>query len=331
MADDTELPNGTGGDVIRDRARTSDAGVIRKTQIALLDVGGEDAERMVRGQHRPVPIHERELFALAKRIGLALENAIVGPPARAGVGGPRFYASSTVSTGIDPATLALTLFYKADFPGGTSWSGTASTGSSGTNAATEATNPPTQGTAVSGHIPAKFNGTNQLLTTGADMSAMFSATAMTFIALVNVTSAPGAAAVGTPYLDPGVLSFASQGYYGMGVNSTGLRVYAFDGAYREIASSALPFSTGALQALQMKWDGVNLKGRVNRGTWQSVACGTVSNTAGFKGKIGTTYDAASAFLAADGIEELIGTNIVLDDPTCDGILDHFNAVYGTAF
>ena len=82
---------------------------------------------------------------------------------RGGVSDPK-----AVST-LDPATLALTGWWRGSYDGSGTWSGTASAGSSGTRSLVELTNKPSSGTAVNGFNPATFDGVNDKL--GAQRSA----------------------------------------------------------------------------------------------------------------------------------------------------------------
>lgn len=63
----------------------------------------------------------------------------------------------------DPTTLSLTAYWRANYSA-SPWSGTASTGTSGSNTLSEATNPPGTGTAVNSYTPARFDGTNDQMT-----------------------------------------------------------------------------------------------------------------------------------------------------------------------
>ncbi len=61
-----------------------------------------------------------------------------------------------------PADLSLSGWWRADY-GGSPWLGETSAGSSLGNDLTEGTNPPTTGTAVNGHVPSSWDGTNDSL------------------------------------------------------------------------------------------------------------------------------------------------------------------------
>lgn len=165
---------------------------------------------------------------------------------------------------------------------GSPWVDNPSAGSSGTNNLTEGTNPPTQGTAVNGFIPAHFNGTNQVLTGPGTDTSYFGIGSYSVVYLVKVNSFtvadPGAA---LPYsvgqiLADGAGSLNHGGPSGgiAGTGSSGVfRFGHFDGAWK---SSATSISVGSWMMLAATFNGSVVGTSLNNGPVTSTATGAVS-------------------------------------------------------
>lgn len=221
------------------------------------------------------------------------------------------------ASSFDPATLSLTGWWRPNY-GGSPWVGSTSAGASGGRTLTEATNAPSIGTAVNGHIPADFDGTNDILN-GIALSNYITTGAGTVIVLAFIDSV--VASTGLARSDEGVVGQAGVNFIAMGVSSSGLRTSAFDSAHRECGPTAC--STGAWHMLMMRWNGSVLEQSVDLGTVASVAC-TGPSTITANLKIGA--NASTAFF--DGkVLEVITASSYLSDATLANIKSYFNTRY----
>jgi hypothetical protein len=217
----------------------------------------------------------------------------------------------------DPAELSLTGWWRADFSA-SPWVGTASAGASGSRNLAEATNPPSTTTAVNGHVPALFDGTNDRLV-GATNNNFVLAAGGTFFALVKpVTSAANNA---TAYLNKPLFVDVSQALMGAGFSNSGFRPYIYDGAYKSLT---MAMTIGDWHFVAMTWNGTTLFGRVD-GATDSVACGSAT-ISGFAVHIGTTYD-GSIFGNFQALE-MGFANTALSDATLLDIKSYHAARYG---
>lgn len=144
----------------------------------------------------------------------------------------------------------------------------------------EATNAPSVGTTVNGFDPADFDGTNDKLTSTSAASSFMSASAYTGWALVRVRTA---SAGGTDYTDiysrDGIVGSASNAQdWGVGVRSDNtVGVYHYGGG--NFDGVTVGITLNSWQLVQWKYDGTNLKLRVNGGSWGSIAKGSVASLA----------------------------------------------------
>lgn len=229
--------------------------------------------------------------------------------------------SKAVST-FDPATLALTGWWRGSYDGSGTWSGTASAGSSGTRSLVELTNKPSSGTAVNGFNPATFDGVNDKLG-GAAVSTYMTVAAYAGWALVNVSSISTNSAA--PALYDNVTIWSNGAFGGLVLRSTGtVTLFHFDGSQQEVAAS---FSTATWQLVQWKYDGTNLKVRVNGGARSSTAAGSLSDlTSTFY--LSNRYD-GTADLPADVLE--VGLiDSALSDANEDNVLSYARSRYALA-
>jgi hypothetical protein len=224
-----------------------------------------------------------------------------------------FALGGHASTGFAPSSLALTGWWRASYSG-SPWSGIASAGSSGGRDVSEATNPPAAGGAVNGYTPADFDGTNDFLASTASYADFFSGSAFTVVVLVNVDTAPAPSV--NPH-DNATIVADSTGHWGVGVNTSGLRAFIFDGTTKDTASDAyVTVSTGTWTMLKVKWTGTQLQiGKNGDAFTTGVASGDLAAKAGvlrlgrswdvqyFDGKVLEVLVAPSA-LSADELENL---------------------------
>jgi hypothetical protein len=194
---------------------------------------------------------------------------------------------------------------------------------------TEGTNPPATGSALNGHVPADFDGTNdrlKALTTAATVYDNFILdSAFTFVVLFRADSAEADAGDANSYANPCLLSDASNdGGIGIAYSDSGVRGWIY--ASGNWTSTAVAAPTATWQAVQVKYDGTTLKTRINRGSWTSQARGHVSfGSMNAQPAIGRDYAGTKFF---DGkIAEVMISGTTISDGNLDSILDYMNARY----
>ncbi len=185
------------------------------------------------------------------------------------------YASASFVPSLDPATLNLTGWWKADFSAAP-WVGTASAGTSGShNLTTSSGNDPIAGTAQNGHVPAKYVvADGELILHGGVLSDVFTAAAGTLVlcALVPTTSATS----GSPFGDPGFLGDA-DGALIASFSTSGFAVGINDGAPKVVTVAC---STAAYHRLYMRWNGSTVEAKVDTGSWSTLAAGNITDVTG---------------------------------------------------
>jgi hypothetical protein len=222
----------------------------------------------------------------------------------------------------DLSTLSLSLWFKYTFTG-SPWTSSASAGASGGRTASEATHPPTAATALNGRVGAAFT-TNQLLTASVIESSAFTAAAGTISILYKANAGQAAADPSSALGDAGLIQGAG-GYFAVSVNATGARFLLDDNATSKKISIAATHDGSTWHLAQMKWDGTNLKCRVDSGAWSSLACGNMGNLTSAI-KIGCNY--SGAYFYPGIIQELVTSATALSDANCDNIKSYVNATYG---
>ena len=242
-----------------------------------------------------------------------------------GFGGLSLYATNrartATSAGTDPTTLSLTGYWRGSYSG-SPWNGTASAGaSSGRNLVT-LVGAPSTGTALNGYTPASFNGTSQALQDNTNtIDNYISSTAYTVQLLLKPSSA--VATTGTVYSDPQLVCESGQNW-GIAYTTDGITLYHWDGTSLKTVNVAL--GTGSWAVVDAKYDGTNIKVRVNGGAWSSTAANSLT---GFTGN--TMYmgvDAALDAFYAGLIEECLVSDTALSDATLDGTRAWFDSRYG---
>lgn len=225
----------------------------------------------------------------------------------------------TAAAVFDPATLALTGWWRASYPGSGTWLGTASAGGSGTQNLLEVTNSPSVGTAVNSLDPATFDGVNDKLA-GAAFSTFATSSAYSGWALINIVSIGTNVAAPSLYDNDNVWS--NGAYAGLVLQSTGnVILYHFDSVQKGVSAS---FSTATWQLVQWKYDGTNIKIRVNGGSWSSTAAGSLADlTSNFQ--LSASYD-GTAHLNGDVLE--VGLiDSALSDANFDNVLSYARSRY----
>jgi hypothetical protein len=230
----------------------------------------------------------------------------------AGGGGPGSY---------DPAVLALTGWWRASFTS-SPWGGTASAGSSASEAISEGTNPPSTGAAVNGLTPADFDGTNDRLLAdiAGSIDDFYNAAAYSGWALVYADAITTDST--TPYDNDAIVSTQGASFAGVYLRSSGLAgIYHYDTGWTKVETA---FTTGAWHLVQWKYDGVNLKIRVDSGSWASVAAGSI-NTVTNRFVFGENWNAGAHFNGK--LLEFATIDSALSDATFDDIITYVNDEY----
>lgn len=170
----------------------------------------------------------------------------------------------------DPATLSLTGWWRASYSG-SPWVGTASAGASGSRNLTEATNPPTAGTAVDGFTPARFNGTNQKLGHAGPVATTFvSTTQWSTWVMFKATAAFAFGADNQRYNSPHFWCSDDSGV-GVGFDSNGINVHQADNSPAQ-RDTKIACGTGAWHVLFAWWDGSLLHLQLDNGSPVTTAC-----------------------------------------------------------
>lgn len=236
-----------------------------------------------------------------------------------------FWSASGAPPAFDMTALALSGWWRADYAG-SPWTPTASAGTSGSNGnLTEGTNPPSVGTpALNGLDTADFDGTNDQISPGGNAGTFFDAEAFSGWILFNADAVDTDSA--TTYANDCLITTGPSAYFIVYLRSSGEIGIRFVASGEAIVTST--FTIGVWTLVQWKYDGVNIKLRVDGGTWESTACtgvfGDPSNTLHF----GRNY-APDAFF--DGqIAEIGLADIVLSDGNFNNIKAYVNTRYGLA-
>lgn len=214
----------------------------------------------------------------------------------------------TIEVSLDPAVLSLSGWYRASFTG-SPWTPTASAGTSGANGDfAEATNPPATGTAINGLTPASFDGTNDLLSNATTVGTFFSASAWSMIVLFKAASSQ---AFGTDeYDNESIISSVggAAAEIGMAFSNDGISVWHLSGAAWPGVTVAV--GTGAWHLAQAKYDGTDIKLRIDGGAWSSVTAGNMDSTAetlqfgvNWNGAMFYDGDVAEVMLAASALAD----------------------------
>jgi hypothetical protein len=183
----------------------------------------------------------------------------------------------------DPATLSLTGWWRADsttgYVAGT-WDGVASAGGSGSRDLTQGTgaNQPGTGVAIDGHTAPDFDGTNDFLTNATAISTMLSASAWRMWALIYIDAIAINDAISynndTVVCDTGLFWAVT-----LRENAGSPLVYAYqwDGAEKRVSQTV---TTSAWNLIQARYDGTNLRLKVNSSSVLTAAAGNISTTTG---------------------------------------------------
>lgn len=226
----------------------------------------------------------------------------------------------------DPTTLALTGYWRAAYAG-PPWTGVASAGASGGRDLTTAGDDPAVGATLNGYAGADFNGVTNVLTTGLAGTSFFGVSAMAGWALVRADSVVADPGAGSRWQGNAILGDSGATYLQVTMTAAGATLYLTASGFGDEVTAAC--GTGAPHLIQWKFDGTNLKIRVDSGAWQSVAA---------TGGPGATIDDLSNNIRVglqsadfDGrIWDLALTNVVLSDADFDNVKSYVNSRYALA-
>lgn len=227
-------------------------------------------------------------------------------------------AASVVAGALNPATLALSGFYRGSYSA-SPWAGVASAGASG-GRSISAGSAPSTGTAINGFTPAQFNGSQWLRDLTNLASAYLSTTAYRVSMLIKPTSL--SAPAGAIYNNPGLLT-ETGGNWGIVIDTSGVHVYHGSGA--QVAHSSGAVSAGAWHRVDVVFDGTQVRVTVDGVAGTPVASATT-------GAIGSALTLGSNFGASVGfvgqIAEVDIASTALSGVTSADWSAYFLARYG---
>ncbi len=238
-----------------------------------------------------------------------------------------YYSGSSSPAVFNPATLALTGWWRADYSAAP-WVGTASSGSSGSgsnNLGDSGVNP-VPGTALNGHIPADFT-LNGLLQP--DKSFLADGTLDTYVnanagsiwVLFNARTA--FTDLGTSYTSPAFFNDGAGTFFSLSFSSTGLTLAIYDGAYE---TKTVACATGGWHLAQARWDGAHLELTVDSVAW---ATPTVAGSIGSLTGRPTPGLSGGGVHSFDGLIAEMGTiDSKLTDQNFLDIKSYINSRYG---
>lgn len=222
---------------------------------------------------------------------------------------------------LDPATLALTGWWRAPYAG-SPWTGIASDGTSGGRTIQNAT-PPSVGTALNGYDTADFDGSNDALSSADAVSTFVTTTAFSAYFLFKADSAGGAdPGAATRYQGRTLASdSAAAGYLHFGHNAGGVYCSIYDGSYKSAIAACTPTNW---TKMAVKFTGGTLSVRANGGSWATASITDIDAVTGLL-YLGVGY--GSAYL--DGlIAEALFAQSAFDDSTFDGLDAYVLSRYG---
>lgn len=189
----------------------------------------------------------------------------------------------------DPATLALSGWWRASYTG-SPWAANASAGVSATTGAlVTAGSDPTTGTAQNSLTPAAFaSASSQYLTNTATADTLFNGTAGTIVALFYGVSA--VAPTGNKYDDAAIYVDAGIANTALTYTTSGFGAVSADGAIQSVYVAA---ATGSYHLAMMRWNGSVLGLTVDSAAESTTPAGTMTLGAGTvsvgQGYLGGSY------------------------------------------
>lgn len=214
------------------------------------------------------------------------------------------------------AVLPLTMYFDSSTYAVGTWTGKASAGTSGGRNATTAGANPTVGANLNGIPTVAFaHASAQYLNFSYALSTVFTAGAWSWWCLCNQT----AAAIGSLFGDQ------VDGYVDIGTTAIPqFNPLQFNGGY---FGPAVASFTSQWQLVQAKYDGTNLKARVNSSAWSSVAVGNIGSLIR-QCRIGANYNTLNTF---DGLMASMGAaQVAFSDAQFNAIKAALNTRFALA-
>jgi hypothetical protein len=227
------------------------------------------------------------------------------------------------SAAFDPSTLSLTGWWRASYSGAP-WVGTSSAGGSGSRDLTEATNPPSTGSALNGLTPADFDGTNDTLSNATAISTLLSASAYFYWILFYADTASSNGSLGIAY-DNRQLITDTNGNWGCAISTPvadpTVQCWHWDGNSNGVQ---LTIALNAWNLICCRYDGTNLRAKLNSGSVSTQARGNIAATTGTL-RVGTRWTGSVFY---DGRIAEIGLAATAEsDARFDDIRTYINARY----
>ncbi len=217
------------------------------------------------------------------------------------------------------ASLALSEWFVSPYTA-SPWLTTASAGTSGAGTASEATIPPTANSGA-----ADFDGTDDELTVSGTAATQLAAGAWSSWVLFWADVASPDNGAGSRYANAPLWS-EDGALVGIGFSDAGVSAYQLQVGVGTRSERVVACGTGAWHLAQAKYDGTNLKLRVDSGGWSSVASADVDLTGAAAIKMGFATFCAARY---DGrIREMAFAKVAFSDADFDGVLADINADYG---
>lgn len=205
----------------------------------------------------------------------------------------------------------LTGWWEASYAG-SPWVGKVSSGTSGSNNATEGTQPPATGAAVNGFTPADFDGSNDLLTAGGTVDTYVAALAVSGWALVWVDAASNQA---NPINNGPIIYDSGNNSIAVSFRSTPLVYFSLNGGSSGGGTSvSRAYSTGAWQFITFRYNGTNIQVGVNEAPGAAGGGATAAYSTNIGNLTNTMRMGTASVLAFDGKALSVGiTDQVLTD------------------
>lgn len=231
-------------------------------------------------------------------------------------------AASASVPAFDPATLTLEGWWR-NFAG-SPWTPTASAGGSGTAGRNLETNLGLPGTGtLDGYGTADFSGTLQTLVSTQAATTHITASAGTIIVLAKADTAVAAAS--DFYDDPGLVA-ETGGFIGLVFTASGVRAGVFNASSKQTTHIAQ--ATGAWFMASARWDGTNIRCRVNSTDATPVAAVGGASSVGTNIYAGRNYSGTRLF---DGqIADIITDTSSMSDADLASVYSYFKARYPSA-
>ncbi len=233
-----------------------------------------------------------------------------------------------IAPAYDPAVLSLTGWWRGSYTA-SPWVGTASAGNSGggTHNMARISNPASSGTAVNGFNPATFNGSNQQLDNASALSAFITDTAYFYWCLFKATATTGTSGTSLAYNNEQLIGDVN-GKFGCSIATVAGVDKVVPWHYDATGSKGDPhaISLSAWNLICVRYDGTNIRGKLNSASVATAAAGTVDDVTGTM-MMGASFSTPkfTGSILDMGVMASAGTDALFDD-----IKAYINSRYGLA-